>query len=55
MDVSEAGKLGYKALIKKNGKNYMSELSKRAAEKRSKLAQARKNEANLVLDTERSV
>jgi hypothetical protein len=55
MDSVIAGKMGYKKLIENRGKGWMSELSKRAAEKRSEKARARKNEAILVLDTETSV
>ena len=55
MDVSEAGKLGNKALIEKYGKNWMKELSKRAAVARTKRANDKKTDAKLVLDTGRSV
>lgn len=55
MDVAEAGRIGNKRLIEKRGKGWMKELSKRAAEARKKKAKQRKNEAILVLDTERSV
>ena len=49
---SDMGKKSWEVRQKKYGNKIMKEMSKRAAEKRTADALKRKNEANLVLDTE---
>jgi hypothetical protein len=56
MDVHDFAKLGQKALIKKYGKSWMKELSRKAAEKRSFEAKKRHetSDSKLAIDTSAS-